>query len=414
MDDRQKWWVEPLDTAAPISKSSGGGKAVALICTHVLVAVLAAFCALAWSSVFRGAEMDPELEKLQELKTVIENQYIGQVDSLELVDMAAAGMVAGTQDQWSYYIPASALQDHEDTRANSYVGIGVTVTYLEDDRGFLVQRLEPDSPAKEGGVLPGDVIVAVDGTQVSAVGSDGASAMIKGEPGTTVDITVDRDGQELTLTLTRKKILTQVATGCMVTDTVGYIRIFNFDDRCAQETIEIYEQLEQQGAQAFVFDVRFNPGGFKQELVELLDYLLPAGVLFQGEDYTGNSFQDRSDAACKQAPMAVLINADSYSAAEFFAAALEEYEYAITVGQATTGKGYFQNTIYLSDGSAVNLSVGKYYTPNGVSLAEVGGLVPQLPVEIDEETAALIYSQMLELDQDAQLQAAIAALEAES
>ena len=145
-------------------------------------------------------------------------------------------------------------------------------------------------------------------------------------------------------------------------------------------------------------------------MVEILDYLLPEGVLFRSESYTGATWEDKSDASCKQMPMAVLINGESYSAAEFFAAALKEYDYAITVGQNTTGKGYFQNTLKLSDGSAVNLSVGKYYTPNGISLAEAGGLVPDVPVEVDEETMTKIYTQTLPDEEDAQLQAAIAQL----
>ena len=156
-----------------------------------------------------------------------------------------------------------------------------------------------------------------------------------------------------------------------------------------------------------IFDVRFNPGGYKDEMVKVLDYLLPEGVLFRSERYDGLTWEDKSDAKCKNMPMAVLMNTESYSAAEFFAAALNEYDYAVTVGQATTGKGYFQNTITLSDGSAVNLSVGKYYTPNGVSLAEEGGIQPEVLVDIDQQTMAKIYAKTLPDEEDAQLQAAI-------
>lgn len=245
---------------------------------------------------------------------------------------------------------------------------------------------------------------------MTQLGSTEASNRVKGKEGTTVDITYLRDGQEHTVTLTRKRILTQVVSGFMATDKIGYVKINNFDDRCTEEAIAMIEALEEQGAEGFIFDVRFNPGGYKHELVNLLDYLLPKGVLFRSEDYRGATEEDMSDAACKDFPIAVLVNSDSYSAAEFFAAALVEYEYAFTVGQDTTGKGYFQTTITLSDGSAVNLSIGKYYTPNGVSLAEVGGIRVDIPVEIDEETAARLYSDLLTPEEDAQLQAAIAAL----
>ena len=175
----------------------------------------------------------------------------------------------------------------------------------------------------------------------------------------------------------------------------------------------LIEQLLDQGAGALIFDVRFNPGGYAHELVAALDYILPEGDLFRTVDYMGNEEVDRSDAKCLVGiPMAVLVNADSYSAAEFFAAALSEYGYAIVVGQPTTGKGYFQQTYKLNDGSAVGISVGKYFTPKGKSLAEEGGIVPDVVVEVDEETDFAIYAGTLEPRDDPQIQAAVDALKA--
>lgn len=395
-----------------MDENKKGSSSLLRILSYILVAFAASFVTLIL--VKPGVNQiasSGNAAKLGELESIILNQYIGQADAAQLQDAAASAMVAATGDRWSYYIPAKDMKAHEEQKANAYVGIGVTIQILENDEGFDVKQVEPNGPAKEGGILPGDRIVAVDGQRIKLIGAEKASDMVAGEADTTVDITYLRDGQEYTVTLTRRIILTVVASGQMVTDTIGYIRINNFDDRCTQETVALIEQLEAEGAEAFVFDVRFNPGGYKHELVALLDYLLPEGVLFRSENYLGNVQEDRSDASCKNVPMAVLINSGSYSAAEFFAAALEEYGYGFTVGQATTGKGYFQSTIELSDGSAVNLSVGKYYTPMGVSLAEVGGLVPTVPVEVDEETAALIYGQMLEISEDAQIQAAVKELE---
>ena len=191
---------------------------------------------------------------------------------------------------------------------------------------------------------------------------------------------------------------------------MGYIKITNFNEKCADETIAVIEDLIRQGAEYLVFDVRGNPGGYKDELVKVLDYLLPAGDLFISVDYAGNREVDRSDEACLEMPMAVLVNGDSYSAAEFFAAALEEYDWAIVGGMPTVGKGHMQVTMDLNDGSAVALSIGEYYTPNGVSLEDQGGLVPEIQVEVDEKTAALIESDLLPPEEDAQLQAVIAAL----
>ena len=146
-------------------------------------------------------------------------------------------------------------------------------------------------------------------------------------------------------------------------------------------------------------------------MVKVLDYLLPECVVYQDMSYLGFKSSQKSDAACVELPMAVLVNGNSYSAAEFFAAVLDEYDWATVVGQQTCGKGYYQTTLYLSDGSAVNLSTGKYFTPKGVNLTEIGGLTPDIPVEVDEETAALIYAQLLPVEKDPQIQAAILALQ---
>ena len=375
--------------------------------SYIFVAALASVLTLFF---FCNSQKN-QFGKLYELKSIIDRMFIGEVDQAYMDDVMASAMVASLDDQWSYYVPADQYQLYEEQHTNSYVGIGVTILVLEDESGFAVQQVEPNGPAKEGGILPGDVIVAVDGVRVTELGAEEAQNRISGSEGTTVSITVLRQEQELTVSLTRRSILMEVASGKMVTDAIGYIQINNFNERCAQETLSIFADLEAQGAKAMIFDVRFNPGGYVSEMVEVLDYLLPAGVLFRSEDYMGRSQEETSDAACKDIPMAVLINGNSVSAAEFFAAALTEYDYAVTVGQPTLGKGYFQQGIELSDGSLVNLSVGKYYTPKGVSLAEAGGLQPDVLVEVDEETMAKIYSETISAQEDLQLQTAIAELQ---
>ena len=351
-----------------------------------------------------------EASKLTELQDFIEKRFIGEVDATALEDAAAAAMVAATGDRWSGYIPAAEYEDYMDRMNNSYVGVGMTIRALEDGSGFEVIRVEPNGPAAEAGVQAGDVVVAVFGQRVAGMTASDLSAQVKGEAGTTVDLTFARGEEELTFTIERREIQTTVAEGRMLEDGIGLVTIYNFDSRCADETIAAIEDLLDRGAAKLIFDVRGNPGGYASELVEVLDYLLPEGPLFRSEYYTGKVKVDESDAKCLDVPMAVLMNGDSYSAAEFFAAALEEYEAAITVGQPTTGKGYFQTTTRLSDGSAVRLSVGKYTTPNGVSLAEVGGLVPNIPVDVDEETYLLILAGTLEPENDPQIQAALEAL----
>ena len=349
------------------------------------------------------------VSKLDQLQAIFEDRYIGETDTTAMEDAAAAAMVAATGDRWSGYIAAADYQDYIDRVGNSYVGVGMTIRALEEG-GFEVISVEPSGPAAEAGVEAGDVVVAVFGERVTEINATELSNRVKGEAGTTVDLTFLRGGEEFTLTIERREIQTIVAEGRMLENGVGLVSIYNFDARCAEESIAAIESLLEQGAQKLIFDVRNNPGGYASELVKVLDYLLPEGPLFRSEYYTGKVTVDESDASCLEIPMAVLMNGDSYSAAEFFAAALEEYEAAITVGQPTTGKGYFQTVTRLKDGSAVRLSVGKYTTPKGVSLAEVGGLVPNITVEVDEETYMAIAAGILEPEKDPQIQAAVEAL----
>ena len=377
-----------------------------LMLSYVAVAVTAASCAV---FVVLFAAMGEE-NKLQELEEIIRERFIDEVDMTAVEDAAAAAMVDALGNRWSYYIPAAEYADHVANQENAYVGIGVTISQREDGKGFDVLKVEENSGAWEAGIEAGDILTGVEGQSADELGADGARALILGAEGSTVSVTVLRGEETLTFQVERKRIEVVVASGQMLEDNIGLVTIVNFNDRCAEETIAVVEQLLDDGAEALIFDVRFNPGGYKQELVELLDYLLPEGDLFRSLHYTGKESVDTSDEACLELPMAVLMNGDSYSAAEFFAAALSEYEWATLVGQPTTGKSHFQTTIELSDGSAVNLSVGKYFTPKGVSLADVGGLKPDVTVEVDEETYAAIYAGALEPEEDPQIKAAAEAL----
>ena len=352
------------------------------------------------------------VSKLEELQTIIEDRYIGELDVPAMEDAAAEAMVAAIGDRWSGYMNAEAYLDYQNRMSNSYVGVGMTIQALEAG-GFEVVKVEPNGPAAEAGVENGDVVIGVNGEDVTGLTTTELSAIVKGKAGTTVDVTFTREGEERTLTIPRREIQTVVAEGRMLEGSVGLVSIYNFESRCYDETIAALESLLDQGAQKLIFDVRGNPGGYQKELVKILDYLLPEGDLFRSEYYTGSVVVDKSDAKCLEMPMAVLINGNSYSAAEFFAAALEEYDAAVTVGLPTTGKGYFQTAIRLSDGSAVRLSVGRYTTPNGVSLADVGGLQPNILVEVDDETAAAIAAGTLEPENDPQIQAALEALKGE-
>ena len=389
-------------------------KILGITASYILAVALGGFVSLClatgWVPFFGGIGPGIGQSKLEELENIILQQYIDGADPKVLEDAAAEAMVKATGDRWSYYIPADEYDEVMNNKNNTYVGIGITIMATQDGTGLEILKLEPEGPAKEAGILPGDIPTAVEGQSVKDLGTNGAADLIQGEPGTFVNVEVLREGESLTFTVERRQIQQQVATYEMLPDKVGYIKIVNFNTNCAKDTIAAVDALIEQGAESLVFDVRFNPGGYTSELVEVLDYLLPEGPLFRGVDYLGNETLDESDADCIDLPMAVLVNSDSYSAAEFFAAALQEYDWATVVGEQTVGKSNFQYTLRLKDGSAVALSTGHYFTPNGVNLTEAGGLTPDVVSEVDEETAAKIYSDLLEPEEDPQLQDALAAL----
>lgn len=374
--------------------------------SYVLVAVLASaatFFALSAQSAPPAAQED--YSKLGELKALVDEKFIGDIDWKAAEDAAAAGMIAGLGDRWSYYMSAESYQRYLEQMSNSYVGVGITVTERED-KYLDIMEVTKGGAAAAAGVEPGGIIIRVGEQDISEIGIDGATTLIKGEEGTDVTLTIRYGEEEREFTMTRSYFEVTVAWGRMLEDGIGLVTIENFDGRCADETIAAIEELLEQGARALIFDVRNNPGGYKTELCEVLDYLLPEGPLFRSEYYDGTTQVDKSDKKHLDIPMAVLVNSQSISAAEFFAAALSEYEAATVVGEQTIGKGYFQQSYKLSDGSAVGLSVGKYTTPNGVSLADVG-ITPDVPVEVDEELFWQIYYGSVDWSEDPQVLAAV-------
>ena len=376
--------------------------------SYVLVGLCASLLTLLWVNGSFGGSRESR-SKLDELEQRITTCFIEDVDAEKLEDAAADAMVTATGDRWSYYIPASEYQTYLEQSRNAYVGVGITIQKAEDGSGFEIVSVTAGGPAEEAGLKAKDVVTAIEGTSCRDMETTDARNLVRGEAGTQVQFTILRDGKEQTVSVERRSIETPVVTYEMMENGYGYIRIENFESKCAKEAIAAIDDLVAQGAKGLIFDVRFNPGGYKDELVKVLDHLLPEGVLFQSVDYKGKESQDLSDADCVKIPMAVLVNGDSYSAAEFFAAALQEYDWATVVGQQTCGKGYFQNTFPLSDGSAVALSVGKYFTPQGKSLIGTG-ITPDVPVEVDEDTYQEIYFGTLDKSEDPQLQAAISVL----
>lgn len=378
-------------------------KKVLIVLSYVLVAALACGATL----FFVSASTD--YNKLEDLENLILTSFAGDADKTKIEDAAADAMVNAMGDRWSYYIPASELPSFLENSENAYVGIGVTVQATDDNSGLMVIAVQPGGPAEEAGVQVGDVIIQVDGESAQDRTVSEISAMIKGEEGTVVSITVLRSGEGITMSMTRKRMETTVASSKLLNEHVGLVTIQNFDERCADETIAAIKALLNQGADMLLFDVRNNPGGYVDELTKVLDYLLPEGNLIRTIGTDGSDETVTSDADCVKVPMAVLVNENTYSAAELFAVDLSEYGVARIFGQKTSGKGFFQQVFQFPDGSAAGISVGRYYTSQGNNLEGIG-LTPDEEIKLDDESEALLYNGMLESENDAQLQAALSYL----
>ncbi len=321
-------------------------------------------------------------------------------------DKALSAFVDGLGDRWSYYLPAQRHQETIERRANSYVGIGVTVDSVSREEGLLVQSVTRDGPADKAGVLAGDVITAVDGASIAGEGRETASDLIRGEEGTKVALTLlGEDGASRDVTCTRATLHNASAQGRLLDNKVGYVQLSNFYSGSADSFQAEVDALLEQGAESLLIDLRGDPGGYVSELEQILDYLLPEGPVFTHKPRWWFKSVYVSDENCVDLPMAVLVNQHSYSAAELLAAQLRESVDAPIVGERTSGKGYSQLTFPLANGGGAGLSTAAYCTGGGHSL--IGeGIVPDVELSLPEGAA-------LGGEDDVQLKAALELLVAD-
>ena len=333
-----------------------------------------------------GSDVYRMARKLAEVKEVVDDNYIGEIDDDAITNAAAAAIVAGTGDRWSYYLTAEQYEAYQMYSNNEYTGIGVTLQAGGGTAGLQIVAVASQSPAEKAGLKAGESIIEVDGQPVADRTLAEVQAQIREKVNQTLTLTVrSASGESRTVKVDCTVIHTEPVTYEMLEDNIGYVKIANFESGAGAGAIKAVKALLDSGAKSLIFDVRGNPGGKVNELVTILDYLLPEGDLFVSVDRSGKETVTTSDNIALKIPMVVLIDASSYSAAEYFAAALQEYQqgntgWATIVGEATTGKGRSQTTIVLSDGSAVHISSARYLTPNRVDLSEVGGVTPDVKV----------------------------------
>ena len=338
-------------------------------------------------SLLPGYQAEAEIYgKIGEIRRTIDAYYVGEYDEQDAVDMAAAGYVAGIGDQWSTYMSKESYDEYKLSFSGQSFGIGLFTSYVADKNELRIVEVFRGSDGETLALQKGDLILGAEGKTVDKDGYTEVVNAIAGEEGTKAQVTIYRTatGETETVEMERKTTEQVMATGWMLEDgKTGMVRIYNFRKGSETQMIDAVDALIEQGAERLVFDVRNNPGGSVESVCDALDYLLPEGDIMTLRTKGGDETIYRSDADEINLPMAVLVNADSISAAEFFAAALQEYDKAIIVGGQTMGKGYSQQNYVLSDGSALHLSDQEYFTPQGKSLIGTG-ITPDVPTDAPE------------------------------
>ena len=331
-----------------------------------------------------GKDDFDEAMRYIEIKDVISEHYIDSADRVKMGQSAAAAMVSGLGDKWSYYMTPDEYKSYKLSSANEYSGIGMSIS-KEESGYFRVISVNAGSAAAEAGVSAGMIINSVDGENIRDLSEDEARTLIRSKLNSKFTLGIS-GGTELTVDCKRTH---QSAVNYRKEKTdAGYVQIYNFEAGSAQESIDAIEALLEQNIVALCIDLRGNPGGLASEIEALLDYLLPAGTVFYTTDRQGHEKAASSDSMCIQLPMVVLINGETYAEAEVFAAAMQEYQWATLFGETTTGSTRDQETIELSDGSAIRLSTKSYLTPNRVDISTNGGVVPEMIIYNSDPNSA--------------------------
>ena len=344
-----------------------------------------------------------------ELLGMISELYIGELDRAA-IHYAAMDALVAELDDWSFYISPEEYSAYMDSSSNRYTGIGVEVLPDEETGGMGVVRVYQDSPADIGGVLAGDVITHIDGEPVSGSTLD-MRDMLARPIGDYAVLTVIRgDSSDVKLTVMYGEVFVNPVVTAILDNNIGYVRIRNFEAESGEQFISAVDALIKDGVDGIIYDVRGNGGGRVVEMTMILDFLLPEGEIFIQINKSGQELITRSDSHWIDMPAVVLVDRYSFSAAEFFAALLSEYDYAAVVGEQTTGKSRSQTTHELSSGGALHISTGQYMTKNRVSLFDNGGFTPDYEIVLSEEDMNLLLSGRLEHDSDPQLQLALSLL----
>lgn len=379
-----------------------------LIC-GVLISVLTVSvcgCGAAWmlghlglTALTSGGNAEEQAKistKMQELQSYIDRFYLFDYDEENVESGIYKGMMAGLGDVYTNYYTPEEYASFMESSNGSYSGIGAMLSQDYNTGIITVVKVFKGSPAAEAGVQSDDILYKVKGEEVTGMDLNLVVSDLKGEEGTDVEASFMRGTDVLDLTLTRRSIEVPTVEYRLITDKIGYISISEFDDVTDDQFIAALDDLNSQGMENLIIDLRDNGGGLVDVTCNILDQLLPEGLIVYTEDKDGNREEETSDAEHYfPGKMAVLVNGNSASASEIFAGAIKDYGVGTLIGTQTFGKGIVQSLFPLSDGSAIKVTVSRYYTPAGNNIHEVG-ITPDIILEKDTES-----------EEDNQLQKAI-------
>ena len=349
------------------------------------------------------------LARAEEILAIVQREYYREVDAEALETAAIDGMLAALGDPYTFYYTDEAYAAMNEETTGQYVGVGMLVGEAADG-DLRVLRVFRDSPAEKAGIEAGDALLAIDG---ASVGGDApmslseASALLKGEGETPVEVEVERGGEVLSFTLERGEVSINYVEYSILEGNVGYLSIYQFTGDDVEGVKEAISAFQQADVSALVVDVRSNPGGLLTDVVDICDMLLPEGLIVYTEDRSGAREEFYADGEYWDVPMAVLVNGDSASASEIFAAAVQDTGRGIVVGEVTYGKGVVQTLHAFPEGDGMQLTTATYYTPSGASI-HGQGVTQDIEVALAADASVTYHAP--DAASDAQLAAALEAL----
>jgi len=349
---------------------------------------------------------DKIVEKLTYLEKIIDNSYLEKVDETAYADGIYKGFMNSLGDPYSCYYTKDEYSQLVESSSGIYCGIGATVT--QNIKTGIITIVKPfeTGPAYKAGLLTGDIIYKVADEEVTGIDLATVVSNMKGKEGTKVKVTIIREGENdpIEYNIVRQKIEVPTIEYKMLEDKIGYIIITAFDEVTTSQFKNAVDKLEKAGMKGLVIDLRDNGGGLLKSVVQMLDRLLPKGLIVYTEDKYGKRVEENAiNDDLLKVPMSVLINGNSASASEIFAGAVQDYKIGTLVGTTSFGKGIVQKVLPLSDGTAIKLTISKYFTPKGRNIHGIG-ITPDIEVELADELKQKV---VITVEEDNQLQEAI-------